>query len=237
MPGLAALETTLEAHSPARIASDDATWLKIEGNPVHDFVRAAASLCPPTFSVDVVINDDRRLVRVFAGQVSDAHAAACRHVLETVVQRVPGTFDVVLSTNGGYPLDRNLYQAVKGMAAAERIVGEDGSIVIAAECRDGVPDEGDFGALLEASTTVDDLIDPTAASQLDRWQVQVLGRVLRRAPVSIRTDGLSDEQVRRAHLERIDDVGRAVAKALEARGPQARLCVLPFGPLTVADPV
>jgi nickel-dependent lactate racemase len=235
-PGLAALETTLEAHSPARIASDDATWLRIEGNPVHDFVRAAVALCPPAFSVDVVINDRRELVRVFAGQVSEAHAAACRHVLETVVQRVPGTFDVVLSTNGGYPLDRNLYQAVKGMAAAERVVAAEGSIVIAAECRDGVPDEGDFGTLLRDSSSVDELVDPTAAAQLDRWQVQVLGRVLRRAPVSIRTDGLSDEEVRSAHLVRIDDVGRAVAKALDARGSQARLCVLPFGPLTVADP-
>ncbi len=236
-PGLAALETTLEAHSPTRIASDQATWLSLEGNPVHDFVRAATALCPPTFSVDVVINDQRQLVRVFAGRLADAHRAACQHVRETVVQRVPGRFDVVVSTNGGYPLDRNLYQAVKGMAAAERVVGDGGSIVVAAECRDGVPDEGDFGSLLEQASSVDDLIDPTARPQLDRWQVQVLGRVLRRAPVAIRTEGLSDEQVRRAYLRRIDDVGRAIDDALRAAGPKARLCVLPFGPLTVADPV
>src|SRR5262249_41119183 len=66
-PGLAALDTILEAHSPARIASPAATWLKVEGNPVHDFVRAATGLLPPTFSIDVVINDRGELVDVFAG--------------------------------------------------------------------------------------------------------------------------------------------------------------------------
>jgi lactate racemase len=235
-PGLAALETTLEAHSPARIASEHATWLEVEGNPVHDFVRAATALAPPTFSVDVVINDRRELVDVFSGVLADAHRAACRHVREAVVQRVPGRFDVVVSTNGGYPLDRNLYQAVKGMAAAERVVRDEGSIVLAAECRDGVPDGGAFGTLLQTAATIDELIDPGAAAELDRWQAQVLGRVLRRARVAIRSDGLTDEQAGRAHLEPIEDVGGAIAGALGAHGPAARLCVLPYGPLTVADP-
>jgi lactate racemase len=233
-PGLAALDTILEAHSPARIASSDATWLKIEGNPVHDFVRAGAGLLPPTFSIDVVINDRGALVDVFAGALEPAHRAACRHVLQTVVRPVPGRFDVVVATNGGYPLDRNLYQAVKGMAAAERVVDEGGAILVAAECRDGVPEEGDFGSILAAASGPDELVDASAPKQLDRWQAQVLGRVLKRAPVSLFASGLSEEQTRRAHLEPVRDFGRAVEAALARHGP--RLCVLPFGPLTVADP-
>jgi nickel-dependent lactate racemase len=233
-PGLAALETILEAHSPARIASPDATWLKTEGNPVHDFVRAATGLLPPAFSIDVVINDRGELVDVFAGDLWHAHRAACRHVLETVVQRVPGRFDVVVSTNGGYPLDRNLYQAVKGMAAAERVVEEGGAILVAAECRDGVPEEGDFGRILAAASSPAELVDASAPKQLDRWQAQVLGRVLGRARVSLHAPGLTEEQARRAHLEPVHDLGRALQAALETHGP--RLCVLPFGPLTVADP-
>jgi nickel-dependent lactate racemase len=235
-PGLAALETILEAHSPARIASEHATWLETEGNPVHDFVRAATGLLPPTFSIDVVINDRGQLVDVFAGELRACHRAACRHVQETVVQRVPGRFDVVVSTNGGYPLDRNLYQAVKGMAAAERVVDEGGAILVAAECRDGIPDEGDFGRILASASSPAELVDATAPAQLDRWQAQVLGRVLQRAPVEIFAPGLTSEQARGAHLEPVEDFGRAVGEALAAHGPQARMCVLPFGPLTVADP-
>jgi nickel-dependent lactate racemase len=233
-PGLAALETILEAHSPARIASPRATWLEIEGNPVHDFVRAATGLLPPTFSIDVVINDLGELVDVFAGALEPAHRAACRHVLQTVVRPVPGRFDVVVATNGGYPLDRNLYQAVKGMAAAERVVDEGGAILVAAECRDGVPEEGDFGSILAAASGPAELVDASAPKQLDRWQAQVLGRVLERAPVSLFSSGLTEEQTRRAHLEPVRDLGAAVQSALAKHGP--RLCVLPLGPLTVADP-
>ncbi len=80
---------------------------------------AAAALCPPDLSVDVTIDSDRRLTGVFAGALPDGHPAACAFASDTVTQPVDGPFDVVLTTNGGYPLDRNLYQAVKGMAAAE----------------------------------------------------------------------------------------------------------------------
>jgi nickel-dependent lactate racemase len=235
-PGLAALETILEAHSPPRIASEHATWLLLEGNPVHDFVRAATALAPPAFSVDVVIDDSRRLLAAFAGELGAVHHAACRHVRETVVQEVPGRFEVVLSTNGGYPLDRNLYQAVKGMAAAERVVVDGGSIVLAAECRDGLPQEGDFAGLVESATGPDELVDPQRPRQLDRWQVQVLGRVLRRADVGLYSGGLSESQIEQAHLRPVADPGQAVEAALAEGPPGSRLCVLPFGPLTVAEP-
>jgi nickel-dependent lactate racemase len=232
-PGLAGTETILEAHSPARIANPDATWTRIEGNPVHDFVRAAVAFHPPTFSIDVAINRNRQLTAVFSGSMKEAHSAACRYVERTVVQSVPGAFDVVLSTNGGYPLDRNLYQAVKGMAAAERVVRDGGAIVLAAQCLDGMP-EGAFAKLLEEATTAADLLRGDAISRQDRWQVQVLGRVLARAEVWLHADGLSDEQVRSAHLRPAPDLVATLERSLAAAGPGARLCVLPQGPLTVA---
>ena len=121
-PGLAALETILEAHSPARIADPRATWLVTEGNPVHDFVRAAVALAPPTLSLDVAINQRRQLTAVFAGPLPDGHAAACAFVEETRSSPSGTRFDVVAQhQRRAIPLDRNLYQAVKGMAAAERV--------------------------------------------------------------------------------------------------------------------
>ena len=95
-----------------------------------------------------------------------------------------------MSTNGGYPLDRNLYQAVKGMAAAERIVRPGGIIVMAAACEDGVPADGAFARLLAEARTPADLAGASGAPELDRWQAQVLGRVLARAEVQLHADGL-----------------------------------------------
>jgi nickel-dependent lactate racemase len=234
-PGLAALETVLEAHSPARIASPMATWTVLEGNPVHDFIRAAARLSPAHLTIDVAINAARRVTAVF-----DDHIEACAFVERTAVRRVPGRFDVVVSTNSGHPLDRNLYQAVKGMAAAERVVAPGGTVVMAAACADGFPAHGDFGRLVAAASTPDELVDAAAPRGLDRWQAQVLGRVLSSARVQLHADGLSDSEVRAALLEPVSDVSDAVAAAIdEARtaGRPGRVCVLPQGPQTVATPV
>jgi nickel-dependent lactate racemase len=244
-PGLAATETILEAHSPARIAARSATFTVTRGNPVHDFVRAAVDLCPPTLSLDVTIDRSRRLTGVFAGPLPDAHQAACRAVEASSVQRVGERFDVVLATNGGHPLDRNLYQAVKGMAAAERVVTDGGVIVLAAPCGDGIPSGSAFERLLRVAAADDHgagpdgaaragLLDPSAPSALDRWQAQVLARVLARAEVWLFAEGLTDDEVAAVGLRPVPDVGRAVAEALAAAGPGARLAVLPQGPLTVA---
>jgi nickel-dependent lactate racemase len=232
-PGLAALDTVLEAHSPARIADPRATWIVLDGNPVHEFVRAGAALAPPHLSVDVAINGSGRVTAVFAGPLPDAHRQACAHVERTAVQRVPGRFDVVVSTNGGHPLDRNLYQAVKGMAAAERVAAPGATIVLAASCIDGLPDGGSFAELLRRTKTAADLVHPHGPATPDGWQAQVLGRVLATARVQLFSDGLTDDQVHGAHLEPIDDVSDAVARAATTGG---RVCVLPLGPLTVATP-
>jgi nickel-dependent lactate racemase len=235
-PGLADTATILEAHSPGRITDPRATWLRLDGNPVHDFVREAVACSPPTLSLDVAINTRRELTAVFAGPLHDAHRAACAHVEATAVARVGGRFDVVVTTNAGHPLDRDLYQAVKGMAAAERVVADGGTVILAAACGDGVPTGGAFARLLAEAAGPADLAAAGGAGEPDRWQAQVMGRVLRRAGVWLRTDGLSDREVRAAHLRPVGDLSAAVAEALDGAGPGARCCVLPQGPLAVASP-
>jgi nickel-dependent lactate racemase len=233
-PGLAATVTTLEAHHPRRIADAAATFVTRHHNPVHDFVRAAVALAPPHFCLDVTINRGRQVTAVFAGALTETHDAACAFTEASAVQRIDAAFDVVVSTNGGHPLDRNLYQAVKGMAAAERIVRSGGIIVMAAACADGMPDDGAFARLLAAAITPGDLVRPDAGAELDRWQAQVLGRVLMRAQVWLYSDGLTDEMARRAQLRPIGDLSAAVAEARQQLGGTGRVAVLPEGPLTVA---
>ena len=233
-PGLAATTTILEAHHPRRIADARATFVTRTGNPVHDFVRAATALAPPHLSLDVAINRSRRVTAVFAGPLAATHDAACAHVESTAVRRVGAPFDLVVSTNGGHPLDRNLYQAVKGMAAAERIVRPGGVIVMAAACEDGVPAAGGFARLLAGARTPADLAGATGAPELDRWQAQVLGRVLARAEVHLHSGGLDEAAIAGALLIPAPDLDGAVAAALERLGPGARVAVIPEGPLTVA---
>jgi nickel-dependent lactate racemase len=233
-PGLAATETILEAHHPRRIADPRATFCTRRGNPVHDFVRAATALAPPLLSVDVAINRDRRVTAVFAGPLPAAHDAACAHVAAAAVREVGAPFDLVVSTNGGHPLDRNLYQAVKGMAAADRILREGGTVVMAAACEDGVPAGGAFARLLAEASSPSDLVGARAGPELDRWQAQVLGRVLGRAEVLFHSDGLDEQDIRAALLVPVDDLDAAVGDALARLGPTPRVAVLPEGPLTVA---
>jgi nickel-dependent lactate racemase len=233
-PGLAALSTILEAHSPARIADRRATWAALDDNPVHRFVRQATALAPPHLSVDVAINRRRELTAVFAGPLPESHLEACRFVERTAMQAVPGRFDVVVSTNGGYPLDRNLYQAVKGMAAAERVVRPSGTIVMAAACRDGLPAEGEFARLLAEAPSAAALAAVDGRPTQDRWQTQVLGRVLAQAHVQLFSEGLTDDEIGAAHLEPIGDVTDAVSRGVTESG--GRVCALPLGPLTIANP-
>ncbi len=223
-PGLAALPTVMAAHSPARIADPLSTWLLTRGNPVHEFVAAATKLAPPTLSVDVTIDGSGGLTGVWASPLPHGHRAACAFVEKTAVTRLPQPADVVVTTNAGHPLDRNLYQTVKGLAAAERAVAEGGTIVAAAACIDGVPSGSHFQRLL----TAPDFLDVESAP--DQWQLQVLGRVLRRARVMLHSDGLTDDEIRAAHLDPVGDVSRT----LHDLRPE-RLCVLPRGPMTVVS--
>jgi lactate racemase len=235
-PGLAALDTVTAAHSPARIADPQATWLVRHGNPVHDFIRAATALAPPSLAVDVTIDAGRRLTSVVAAPLPVGHDEACVFVERTAVRRLGHRFDVVLGTNGGHPLDRNLYQAVKGMAAAERVVRAGGVIVLAAPCRDGVPGGSAFDRLLSqrGSPTTTAGGGPGPRAEPDGWQVQVLDRVLARAEVWLHAEGVTDAELARAGVRPAPDLDEALGRALAEAGPGARLCVLPEGPLTVA---
>lgn len=230
-PGLAATETVLEAHSPRRIADSRSTWLRFDDNPVHDFVRRATALVPPHLALDVAIDGSRRVTRAIAAPLPDGHRQMCAFVGATAVRRLNQAADVVVTSNAGHPLDRNLYQAVKGMAAAERLVVDGGTIVVAAACVDGLPEEGDFGRLLREARSPADLL--AAPRGQDSWQVQVLGRVLLRARVLLHCDGIDDQTVRAVGLEPARDLDDAVRSAMWRAGSGARVAVLPSGPLAV----
>ena len=234
-PGLAGLETILVLHDEARIGHPNAVFGVTEGNPVHDDVRAISRQVGVDFGLDVLLDGDKRITGVFGGDLLVEHAMACRRSHREAMCPVDQPFEVVVATNSGYPLDQNLYQAVKGMSAAERIVGTGGTILCAAECRDGIPDEGAYARALRAGETLAEVRHALAASPVrrpDDWQIQVHCRILERARVGLRSS-LPEDTVRAAHLEPVPDLSLACRDALETAGAESRLAILPHGPVTI----
>jgi nickel-dependent lactate racemase len=235
-PGLAGLDTVLTLHDARRIGNPRATWGICTGNPVHDDVRAIAAATGVDFSLDVALNREKAIVAAFAGELLPMHAAARSFVRTSAMRAVSQLFDVVVTTNSGYPLDQNLYQAVKGMSAAANIVKPGGLIICAAECADGFPDHGSFRQVLASAATPEELLASIASRPRtvpDQWQVQVLARVLSRARVGVHTAVLSETDLRSAHLSGVPDIASAVEAELAATGSGARVCVLPEGPQTI----
>jgi lactate racemase len=235
-PGLAGLDTVMELHNATRIGHPNATWGIIEGNPIHDDVREIARMTGVDFALDVTLNRDQQITEAFAGDLFQEHAAACAVAKLNAMRPVAKPFDVVVTTNSGYPLDQNLYQAVKGMSAAAKIVRDGGTIICAAECRDGVPDHGAYGQILGSRPSPRALLDMIMTpgySRPDQWQVQIQAQIQLKAKVLLKSGYLRADQVRAAHFEPIDDVASAVREALQHAGPDATVCVLPQGPQTV----
>jgi lactate racemase len=235
-PGLAGLDTVLVLHDAARIADPRATWGVIDGNPIHDDIRAIAAATGVTFSLDVVLNADQEIVAAFGGELFAMHAAACATARRAAMRPVPAPFDIVVTTNSGFPLDQNLYQSVKGMSAARQVARPGGAIICAAECRDGFPDHGSYRDVLASASSPQALLDGILARPQtvpDQWQVQIQAQIQSANRVVMHTSYLSDRDLADAHLEQTADITATVTEALAAAGPGARLCVLPEGPQTI----
>ena len=233
-PALADIASIMHYHRAAAIGHPRSTWGVLEGNPTQDQIRSNGALLPVDFLVNVTLNRRRQITRFFCGEVLAAHAEGCAFAKETAMVPCERPFPIVVTTNAGYPLDQNLYQAVKGMHAAMQVVEQDGLIVAAARCNDGFPAHGNFRRLLFEHPTPRALLEAIAApgfSVYDQWEAQLLAIVALKARVALASE-LPAEDVRRAWLEPVDDVGARVAAELRARG-DVPIAVLPEGPLTI----
>ncbi len=236
MPGMAGQETVLGNHDAGMIAHPRATYGVTDGNPILDEIREVAARAGSSFLCNVTLNKHKEITGVFAGDLAEAHACGCDFVRDTAMQPVDGRFDIVVTSNSGYPLDLNLYQAVKGMAAAAQVVKPGGAIIVAAECWDGIPEHGMFGQLLRSAPDPAALLDRIMAPGFlaqDQWQAQIQAQIQQVAEVYVYSDHLSDGDITAALLRPCRDIGRTVRELAARYGPDTRICVLPEGPQTV----
>ncbi len=244
LPGLADERSVLGNHDARMIGHPKATWgvtaacpeLGRRGNPIWEEMREMAAKTEPTFLLNVTLNKNKEITGVFAGDVWQAHAAGTAFARKSVMVPVPQPFDIVITTNSGYPLDLNLYQAVKGMSAAALVVKEGGSIIAAAECWDGIPDHGEYKNILKMADSPQQLLEVVRAPGFlmqDQWEAQVQAQIQLKADVYVKTSYLSDEQIREALLLPCHSIEETLAQLLKTYGPNAAICVLPEGPQTV----
>jgi nickel-dependent lactate racemase len=237
MPGVAGLDTVMSNHGAANIADPSSTFGITEGNPIWEEMRDIALRPGPSFLLNVALNDTRQITAVFAGDLIAAHRSGCAFVKKSAMQEVPAPFDIVVTTNSGYPLDRNLYQAVKGMSAGARILKPGGLLILACECRDGVPANSSFDQLLRSASSPEEILARLTTPGFvrpEQWQAQIQSLIQRKARVLLYSS-LSEEHVRAAHLSPCKNIGAEVHKALSqsSNGNPFRIGVLPQGPLTI----
>lgn len=235
MPGLAGLETVMSNHGEKNIGDPKSTFGVTTGNPIWEEMRDIALRVGPSFLLNVTLNEQRQITGVFAGDLLLAHQTGFEFVRKSAMQRVKAPFEIVVTTNSGYPLDQNLYQGVKGMSAGARVLQPGGTLILACECREGVPARSPLDLLLRSAGSPEEILALLATPGFvrpEQWQAQIQALIQRRARVLLHSS-LPDEIVRTAHLEPCPDIAGAVREQLARLGPEARVAVLPQGPLTI----
>jgi nickel-dependent lactate racemase len=236
MPGMAGQRTVLGNHDAGMVGHPKAIWGITQGNPIFEEVREVAGQAGRLFLLNVSLNRDKAVTGVFAGDLDRAHAAGCAFVKRSAMVAVPRPFDIVVTTNSGYPLDLNLYQSVKGMRAADQIVRPGGAIIIATRCSDGIPEHGLYGQILRESASPDELLAKICAPgflEQDQWQAHIQALIQQKASIYVRSDGLSDDQIRAALLQPCRRVEETIEGLLGTYGRGASICVMPEGPQTI----
>ena len=234
-PALADIDAIMHYHRADVIGDPRSTWGRLEDNPTQEIIRANGSLLPVDFCINVTLNRRREITGFFCGDVLEAHREGCRAARETAMAPCDRPFPIVVTTNSGYPLDQNLYQAVKGMSAAAQIVEPGGLILAAARCNDGFPDHGNFRGLMTGHASPQAVLDTIMApgfSMYDQWEAQLLALILLKARVGLFSE-IREDDVRAAHLEPVADMNRRLEDELARRGDDTPVAVLPEGPMTI----
>lgn len=234
-PALADIDSIMYYHRASVIADPRSTWGVLEGNRTQDQIRANGSLAPVDFCVNATVNREQAFTGFYCGEVLAAHRVGCERARATAMVPCEKPWPIVVTTNAGYPLDQNLYQAVKGMSAAAQIVEAGGLILAAARCNDGFPAHGNFRSLMTGHAGPREILDRIMApgfSLYDQWEAQLLAQIQLKARVALFSE-IAPEEVRAAHLEPVEDIGARLKDELGRRGADTPIAVLPEGPMTI----
>jgi len=232
LPGIASYHTILANHCAEFINSPNTRPGILEDNPIHKDMLYAAKTAGLRFIVNVILNGEREVIASFSGDLEQAHAEGCRFLTSLAsVNKVPCEITVV--TNGGYPLDQNIYQAVKGLTSAEATNKEGGVIIMIAGLADGTGGKGFYENLAQCKTPQEFLERVSHVDRRhtvpDQWESQVLARILSRHHVIMVSDLIKPEIITGMHMEHAHTFDEALLRAYQLQGRDAKISVIPDG--------
>lgn len=232
LPGVASEKTVLANHCSKFIASDYSRTGILDENPIHKDMAFAAEQARLAFILNVVIDAEKKIINAFAGDRVKAHAEGCDFVRGlSTIEGVNA--DIAITSNGGYPLDQNVYQSVKSMTAAEAAAADDGIIIEVSRCNDGHGGESFYKTFKEAADPKDIedrvLQIPMEETIADQWEIQILARILVRHKVIFVTDPENKQLIEDMHMTYAASLEEALAMAREIKGEDAKIAFVPDG--------
>jgi len=235
-PGVAHHETIRTFHSARFMEDPAARECNLDNNPLHEEQLEIVGMLGEVYALNTVIDDKRRLVFASFGEIIQSHMAAVDFVRDFTAIPVGRRFKTVVTSAAGYPLDQNYYQTVKGMVTPLDILEPGGTLIIAAECAEGIGSDHfrtcqERLVALGADAFLETLLEKSLAD-IDEWQTEMQLKPMRTGQVQLYTSGLSDEDFAITGVERITDIGKAVANSIAAHGDQD-VAVIPEGPYVV----
>lgn len=231
LPGICSQETVNENHSYKAIASPFANTGVLEKNPIHEDMIYAAKAVNVQFIFNVALNGEKKVIAAWAGDLEEAHAEGVKFIRQwSQCESITG--DIVVTSNGGYPLDQNLYQSPKAVATAEACAGEDGVIIMVCSCCDGMGGTN-FEKLIKMGSV--DEIDgylskiPPKETIPEQWCPQIYARILKKHPVILVTTYLEPDEVRACNMIPAATPDEALEIAYSMKGKDASVVVIPDG--------
>jgi nickel-dependent lactate racemase len=238
LPGIAGERSVLAAHWTGYIAHPNARSGNFDGNPIHADMVVAAKAARLSFILNVVINSRKEIVASFSGQPETAHKAGCEW-LDGFCRVTPAPADIVVSTNGGYPLDQNIYQCGKGILAAAATCKPGGVIVMVAACEDGHGSEPFYNWFRGTSGPEEILrrleATPKERTLVDQWGAQMIVQVQVKHRIVFVTDQCPRELVETLHMTYASTIHEGLDKAEAMVGRDASVTVIPDGVSVVVD--
>lgn len=232
-PGVFGMKSAYVNHGYRMVADPRARSGVLRGNPIHEDMVEQARMARLDFIVNVLLNEDKEITHVFAGDMEAAHEAGCAAALEVAGARVPHRVDVAITTNSGAPLDLDLYQTIKGIENASRITRDGGVVISASSCECGAGPQAFIDLHRSCRGPIEVLQKIRREEPVGvQWQNQILARVQMRNHLMLRST-LNDDLVRSMGIEPVGDLDDAVRRAVDLFGPDAEIAIIAQGPLVL----
>lgn len=233
LPGVCSKKTVLGNHCSKFIDDPNARMGRLDSNPIHRDMMEAAKMANLQFIVNVIINEEKEVVAAFAGDAIEAHRVGCDYLASycKVIPKVKGK--IIVTSNGGYPLDQNIYQTVKGLTTAEAAADAHSVIIMCAACNDGIGGDEFYKAMSQCDS-VSSLLKQIRATSMqdtipDQWQYQILARIIKNHKVIYVTDPELKETIEAMKMSYANTLEDALEMAYEVKGRDTKITVIPNG--------